>query len=240
MTPRDCAPEFDPRTGRIHATDGNTGVQRQIDRENDERTGLIVDPLTTYSGSVILESWEGLGPLGAYTGDTGSFSIEDNPADATDHVAMHETTTEDCIVYDGPSLIIRQQMGYGGYRFDMRVAGLVDFLKVGLIFGAQDASNYYAALMQELKLCIYKVEGGGETLLDDSATPLGWATGTWYQFQLVWYSNGDMRFIWGGGDHVAQCNDTTFTAGTFGFRALAATSTPAAVKVYFGTLEKLQ
>lgn len=230
MTPRDCAPEFDPRTGATTAIDGNAKVDRAL--LNRDRMVIHRD----LRASNLIETWERFEPIGNYMGDTNKFSLTTNPDDASDHVALHNDTSDDTIYRTNFAMMQEVRPGHV-YRWSIRQAAS-GTASIGLTFGAVDTQNRYEAYLYTDELRIDKIDGGTRSNLDAS-TLLTQVTGSWVDFTLKWQTNGNILFNWGGGSHYAEANDIDFTGYGWGWRATLYDTVPSGVKVYFGTLKRI-
>lgn len=205
--------------------DGADVTDITIDGEAVQEVTMDGDVVWT-AGAVIIDGFED-NDLSEYSGDTGQYQTQTGTVkDGT--YALQGTS-------DGSAYLIQSTSGLDNYpsegdtfrwwyQTDTGGAGSGYFR-----YGLQDSNNHYRGGIDransELRLEIR--DSGNLTTLASNALSI--SSGTWYELELVWQTDGTMTLTAydDTGSQLAQCSatDTSYTSGGVGFNVFYGSGT---------------
>jgi len=183
-------------------------------------TTTLAPTTTTTAGPTVLDDFED-GNISEYSGDTANFAVSGSYAYEGNYGLGENSGNATRSLIHRSDITTQQGKVYKWHgRTDDSQA------EMGLVYGYQDASNYYYAGVYFWGfpyLEIHRVQGGSDTCLARSASSLSGFM-SWHEFTLTWASNGDHTLEWDGGSEQASANDASWSSGGMGWCAASPVS----------------
>jgi hypothetical protein len=183
---------------------------------------MLYGDIGSRGGPTVIESFEDQ-DLSNYAGDTGSYGFSNDATDGS--VSLENTAGSYGEIRTSSGLNATPSTGdtfRAQIKFSAATTGYA-----GLIFGMQDASNFYFARPRadNVNFELYRKENGSFTRLAESAVS-SYSTSSWYDMEVRWGTGADAINADIYDDTGTQINDatlgtvdSTFTSGGIGWFA---------------------
>jgi len=184
-------------------------------------------------GTTVVEDWEGSSPLSDWSGDIGSFTVQQSTVYEGSTAVECTEAAKSSITKDGLT-VAPEDTPVSGYFYNKSGTD-----ETGILFGAQSAAGndsldcYEASVNSSEYVALFKKSSGGNTtLVYESVSNV---TGGWTKLTVDWQSDGTISVTFTdktGTTTTISATDTTYSSGRIG---VVLNGTNYADYLYYGT-----